>query len=273
MANGVPDELSLFHKRQMVLMVRAASENAPATRLDHASREFEVTCLPGCARKLHERHFGFGMSTSSGPTVWAKLSVEQIGIALGYIEEVSSAGSAIVGHGGLKEMAGAVDFMHVAEIGEAVFGTVEHEVGVEIAIGLLGGGDFGDDGLHLIFEVSIRLVTDGVGDSFKQFIDVGVVEVDSLKIDLFFAGGTSKVIYTSGLFAALDLRGKRYRTIGLQAWCPESVFQPNRLQRQRLHRGERALSEGDHRPSRLSRHGLSPVKMQSWKSLFQRLRY
>ena len=61
-----------------------------------------------------------------------------------------------MGDGGLEKVPGAIQLVLDGEFGPAFVGFDEREVGVEVTVGLLRGGDLGDE----IVEVGVQL---GVG--------------------------------------------------------------------------------------------------------------
>ena len=66
--------------------------------------------------------------------------------------------------------------------------------GVEIAVGLLRGGDAGDDGLELGLQLRIGADAEAEGRAFEDLVDVGVVEGvfgDGLVPGVLFAGGAA----------------------------------------------------------------------------------
>lgn len=66
-----------------------------------------------------------------------------------HVEEFTASGGPVVGDAGLDEVARAVQLVAPAQVLVALAALEELEPGVQIAVGLLGVRDQGDDALHL----------------------------------------------------------------------------------------------------------------------------
>ena len=94
------------------------------------------------------------------------------------------AGRAVVGHGRLDQVAGAVQLVHRRQVGPPLARLDQRVVGVQVAVGLLGGGDLGDHVVDGLLQRRVGLVGQRVGGPFEHLVHVGVVEVDPLELAL-----------------------------------------------------------------------------------------
>ena len=80
------------------------------------------------------------------------------------------AGGLVVGDGRLDQVAGAIQFVAVLDVLPALLRLDEGVIGVEVAVGLLGGGDLVDDGVGALFQVGVALVGQRVGDALDDLV-------------------------------------------------------------------------------------------------------
>jgi len=125
--------------------------------------------------------------------------VDVIGQAAGDAEQAVALGGAVMGHGGLHQVPGTVQLVHVADVGPALRRALEAEIGVEVAAGLLGGRDKVDGRVDHAGKVRRWIGSQGPGGSFQPFVDVAVVENSGPERDGCVAGGAAKVVEAAGL--------------------------------------------------------------------------
>ena len=77
-------------------------------------------------------------------------------------------------------MAGTIELVHLAEVGEDLFGLGCEEEGVEIAVGTLRAGHVGDGIVELLLEGGIGSEHQGVGAGLDPLGDVTVPELVGL---------------------------------------------------------------------------------------------
>ena len=94
----------------------------------------------------------------------------------GYIQQVALAGGLVVSHGGLDHVPRAIKLVIVAEIGEAMIGVVDLIVRVQVAIGHLRGGHLGYDGIDLLIQHWIGVISQAERSRFQDLIRIGVLE-------------------------------------------------------------------------------------------------
>ncbi len=134
-------------------------------------------------------------------------------------------------------MPGAIEFVHVAQVGPALIGALPAEIGVQIAVISLRRGDVGDRRIHHLGDAFIRLDGERPRGGFDPFIDVGVVEIQSAEVAVCLARGAAEVRQPPRLFEQAILRWNRDLAIGGQARGPERVVQRHGSQRQRRQGG------------------------------------
>jgi len=74
-------------------------------------------------------------------------------------------------------MAGAIELVHVPEVGPALVRLHQCEIGVQVAIGLLGAGDALDDAVHLSLELWVRMRGQGVRCGLNPLGHIRIVEL------------------------------------------------------------------------------------------------
>ena len=80
-----------------------------------------------------------------------------VGEPAGDAEEAFAPGSAVVGDGGLDQVPRAVELVLVGQVRPPLGRLFEDEVGVQVAVILLGVFDLGDDGIHHPLQLWIRV--------------------------------------------------------------------------------------------------------------------
>ena len=107
----------------------------------------------------------------------------------------------------------------------------EGEVGVEVAVRLLGRGDLIDDGVGAFLQVRVAPGGESIGDPLDHLVKVGIVEEQSLVLTRFELAGHGEIFDAAGDLALVQVRLDGLGAVGLQARSPEGVLD--------LHRGER----------------------------------
>src|SRR3989338_8133688 len=121
-------------------------------------------------------------------------------------------------------MAGAGKFVIIAPVGPAVFLFHRIKVGVDVAIWLLGGGDFGDEGVELVVEGGVVAKRQGITGGLDPFHNIRVPE------DVRFIGFARSPILIPGreapcLFAMAGNMRDRHGTICLLSGRPKLVLE------------------------------------------------
>ena len=205
----------------------------------------EVFALAGGAEEFHQADFYLFMAGRLLELArrGAEGVADEVGALKGDIEERAFAGRPKVGDGGFIEVANIVELMAAgkfrpaggAEEVDAAFG-VDGAGGVKIAIGLLGGGNFGNEGVEILVELGVGLDGQGIGGAFNDFIHVGIVEGDTAEGAGHELAGFGEVIDAAGLFALLEVVPDGGQAIGLHARGPEAVVHADSGERDGLER-------------------------------------
>jgi len=196
----------------------------PAADVEEEPRELEVLVAAGDVGELDQRQLDFLVSGH----VVAFLGPEDAGDVVGEldrdVQQRLLAGGAIVSDGRLEEMPGAVQLVAGAAVRPPALRLLERVVAVEVAVGLLGGGDPGDDLVDLPVEVRVAVGLEQVGSALQHLVDVGVVEVNALKAAFHEAAGLGEIAEAPGLPAPLEVVRDRPRAVRLDARGPEFVL-------------------------------------------------
>ena len=99
-----------------------------------------------------------------------------VGVAAEGVEQLALAGGLEVGDGGLDQVAGAVQLVPVAQVVPAHLGLDVDEVGVEVAVGLLGRDDLVDHVVHHGLELGVGVGGQRVGGGLDPLGRVRVAE-------------------------------------------------------------------------------------------------
>ena len=154
---------------QVVLVVGAAEldvgERRQPAPLDEAAGHLQVAFRAGLTVELDQRHLDLRVPADSGALHEARADV--VGGAADHVPQLVLAVGALAGDPGLDQVAVAVQLMAPLQVGVPRAGPA----GVEIAVGLLRGGD--DAG---------QLLDPGIarpGHRLHQLVDLGVAELAS----------------------------------------------------------------------------------------------
>ncbi len=200
----------------------------------------EVFFLSGLAVELDQPDFDFLMPRGAAALSRAEDAVDQVGALDGYVEEVPFSRGLEMGRGRFIEMPEVVELVAHVEVRPALLPhpvdrrvrRVDRPGCVEIAIVFLGGGDLGDDIIHLFFQPGIGIDHQRIGCAFDDLVDIGVVErIFRAERALGKAAGDLEILDPAGRFRLLEGEGDGDRTIGLDAWRPKIVAEFDGRQR------------------------------------------
>ena len=176
-----------------------------AALLKEILRRLEILFL---ARRLVEAEKGNLNLLMAGEAAELSLSeagADEIGVLLHDVEQLRLARRLIEGDRGLKHMPVAVELMALLQILPLVVGLLDGEVGVQIAVGLLGATDKRDELVRLALELLVGADGQRVGDGLKPLRDVAVLEDHAVELALLLARGNAEVLDRVALFRAGDL--------------------------------------------------------------------
>jgi hypothetical protein len=120
-------------------------------------------------------------------------------------------------------VAGTIKLVAVLNVLPALLGLNEREVGVHIAVRLLGGGDLVDDGVGALLEFGVALAGEGVGDPFEDLVNVRVVIESALVFASDELARHGEVLDPPGDFALMQVGLDRHRPVGREARAPEGI--------------------------------------------------
>ena len=111
-----------------------------AALVDEVSGKIQITLFARRPVEFDQREFQLlvaGVAAFS-PRLAPEVGGDQVGVTAHRVEELALAGRFEVGDGGFDQVPGAVKFVLVVEVGPAFFRFDQREVGVEVAVRLLG---------------------------------------------------------------------------------------------------------------------------------------
>ena len=146
----VPRDIPLLHRRLVVLEMAIATQ---ARRLLPALVQEEagplgVGALAGFTRQLDQRQLDLGMPVCRFAGVGPELGADVIGQPHRHVQQRLRPGCAVVGNARLDQVPRAVQLMHVDEVGVALARPFEGEIGVQVAVWLLRGGNVVHETVH-----------------------------------------------------------------------------------------------------------------------------
>jgi hypothetical protein len=133
---------------------------------------------PGRSGQLHQGQFHFLVSRYPGAVLLPEGSIHVVGQPHGHLQQFALAGGVVVGYGRFHQMTGAIVLV-LFHVGPALVEAHQAIIGVQVAVGFLGGGDLVDPLVGLLFQGGIRVVLKRVGNGLQGFVHVGVVVVNA----------------------------------------------------------------------------------------------
>ena len=137
-----------LRERHVVLVVLPAADGAPPPGGNEERREVEVPPLPRLAEQLHQRRLDLRMAAcpqAFPPFGRPEDPVNVVRESPGHAKQAIAPRRPLMRDRRLDQVARAVQLVHVLEVGPAFSRFLEHEVGVQVAVWLLGGGDLLDN--------------------------------------------------------------------------------------------------------------------------------
>ena len=98
--------------------------------------------------ELDQRQFDFRVAGITHALAGTENGIDMVRVFGGDVQKRALTGGLKMGHGGLEHVTGTVQLMAVAQVGPPPAGFFDDIKGVQITVRLLGGGDFGDDGVQ-----------------------------------------------------------------------------------------------------------------------------
>ena len=199
-----------------------------ATFVDEVPGEIEIALILSRAVELDQCELNFLVAAVAA--LLAFLGTEHggdvVGVPAHHVEELAFACGVVVSHGTLDEVARAIEFMPVAQIGPAFGRGDDSEMGVQVAVRLLGFGDQLDHTIDKLFQIGIAMVDEAVGDGLDPLADVRVPEDVGF---VWLAGFPLELegVDAAGLFALLVLDRQGGAAIDFHQAPPEAAVDLN----------------------------------------------
>ena len=187
----------VIHLAQQVVRRAAAAVQEEAGR-------FQVTLLAGHAPQLHEGKLDLLMAGIAGdlPLAVAEGLADEICELCGDVEQAALTGRVIVGDGGLDEMACAVELVALGEVLPAKLGMADREIGVQVAVRLLGLADDLNELVSLGNILRFAVIC-AIGNGLEPFIGIRIAEDNAAVLALERAAGDAEIINAEAAALAL----------------------------------------------------------------------
>ena len=171
-----------FSHRHVVLVILRAVCAQPAhfplpTLINKELRQSQIGFVSWSTIELNQRHLNFRMPARPFPFSGAEYRGDMVGQAAGNLQQSAVAKRPLEGHRGLKQVAGAVQFVAKIEIGPFAVRCNHLEVAVQVSVWFLGGNDQGN---HLVGhspEFGVCGLAHLPGQCLKPLVHVLVQEV------------------------------------------------------------------------------------------------
>ena len=162
--------------------------------------------LPGEIVKLHQGELDFLVAWIGVQLALVRPDDlhEVVHVAQHHVEKGALARGAGIGDGRLQQMAGAVKLVAIAEVLEAVFRFLDGVVAVEIAVGLLGLSQQGNDLVAICLQGRIGMVDEGIGSGFQPLGKIRILKHHAVELPGLQTGSHAEIVDAAALFRSLD---------------------------------------------------------------------
>ena len=187
----------VIHLAQQVVRRAAAAVNEEASRL-------QVALLARHAPELHERKLDLLMAGIARKLALAVAEglADKVCKLRGNVEQAALAGGVIVGDGGLDEVARAVELVALGEVLPAELGMADREIGVQVAVRLLGLPDDLDELIRLGDVLRFAVIC-AISDCLEPFIGIRIAEDNAAVLTLERAASDAEIINAEAAALAL----------------------------------------------------------------------
>ena len=153
-----------------------------APHVQEMAAKLLVLFVAGGPVQAHQGQLHLGMARAAPGVALGELLVDAVGVFPHDGQQAVLAGGLIVGAGGFHQVAGAVELVGLLQIGPLLVGGLHGEVGIQVAVLLLGLPQQGDDLVHQLLQLGVRLLAQGVGGSLQPLGHVAVLEHHAVEI-------------------------------------------------------------------------------------------
>jgi len=206
-----------------------------APGFEEEARQVEIPRVAGDAPELDQGQLDFRVARVARP--FGRRAENRVNVVRkpgGDIQEGGSAGGLVVRDGRFEQVPGAIEFVPVAQVRPSPAGVLDDEMAVEVAVGLLRGGEQADDVLQLPFERGVGVGGERVGHRFQRFVEVRVHEHRAAVAVGRAPGGQPDVFEVARLFEFLEAEGDADQPVRFTPRRPERVLEGDLCERHRL---------------------------------------
>ena len=204
-----------------------------STPLEQIAGEIQIAAVAGGAVQLDQRHFEFRMPRKRGPLPRAEVLHHIIGEADAHIEQLAAARGAVIGDGGLDQVAHAVKLVRAVHFGEALGRALAGPVGVQIAAGFLRIVDDAGEAVELRAKLCLTWgLIAGLQHErhgFHPFVDIRVGVERTAPRNVFLALQAQEVIDHAVLLQFREQRGDALLHVDGAARAPEALAHFHRV--------------------------------------------
>ena len=150
-AHGVTRHPLHLAERHAVQVVGRATDQPVAAGIKQKLGQLPIGLIAGLPCQFHERHLDLRVAGRRRPFPFgrrAKDTADVIGKSSGHVQQPQTASHAPMSDGGLDQMSGRVQLVHLAEIAPTLPSPVKREVGIEVAVLFLRRSDFLNHSIH-----------------------------------------------------------------------------------------------------------------------------
>lgn len=202
-----------------------------AAALDPVEGQFEVARLPRHPVEPDEGQFELGVAAHAFAPFEHEGAMDVISQGAGHLQEVGLARGQVMGHGRLDQVASHVAVVLAIEVGPGRH-LAHRDQGVDIAVGLLGGGDGRHDPIDLLLQEGVPFLAERIGRGLEHLMQVGLVPGRVLAPRLVAPAGCNLVVLDLPFHIGPRMR-HGLRPVDRLLGRPESIREPHRCERNR----------------------------------------
>ena len=245
--DGVADGFGLLDEGLVVLGVFAVEELLAAVALigdaafglaagvDEELGQVEVLPRAGDAVELDQADLDLLVPGRIGPFARTEFLGHEVGALDGDGQQVLLARGLVVRGRGLVQVPKVIELVAHVEVRPTFLAqpvlrrrAADRPRRVEVAVGLLGGGDLGDETVDMLIELGVGVRRQGIGGRFDDLVDVGVVEGEAgAELPAWGPGlggfGQLEVLDPARVLVLLEDMGDGHGAVRVQARRPERV--------------------------------------------------
>ncbi len=137
--------------------------------------------------------------------LWPEYFPDIISKSASHIQYLAFPCGFVVSYSGFNKMPRAVELMIFSQVGPAGFRPGHREVGIEVAVGLLGRGDQVDHFICCLFQIGVIFFSQNIGHRFQPFVNIAVLEDHPIELALGLTCSDAEVFQGMTGFSTFDL--------------------------------------------------------------------